>query len=171
MEANKIMMTVGSVSVVIIAAVGLILSCVNVRYNNWHCIMNTAIFAFLLIIGAVLFFANRRGIQYDRLVEILYWNTIPGYVVPPCKSKTSIFLKLKKIFVREKPSQVCDLFSMNLLDSSSCNMDDDIDETSFTNCDDMSGVVVNSCFDSADLSIEAAERIIQQNMYLYNSRT
>ncbi|WP_395877495.1 hypothetical protein [Ehrlichia muris] len=159
-------------SVVITASVGLILSCVNMRHNNCADIMNIVMFAFLLIIGVVLFYANRMGVKYDRLVEILYYNTIPDYVVPPYESETSIFSKLKKIFVREKSSQVCQLplSSMNPSDSSSYDMDNSsvtlsqvICDTSFMSCDNLDSVV-DSHFDTCDFNIEVAERMIQQSM-------
>ncbi|AHC39690.1 hypothetical protein [Ehrlichia muris] len=179
MEVNMIMMTLGSMSVVITASVGLILSCVNMRHNNCADIMDTVMFAFLLIIVVVLFYANRMGVKYDKLVEILYDNTIPDYVVPPYESETSILSKLKKIFVRGKSSQVCQLpvSSMNPSDSSSYDMDNQgshkdnssvtlsqvICDTNFMSCDNLDSVV-GSHFDIDDFNIEVAERMIQQSM-------
>ncbi|AHX04577.1 hypothetical protein [Ehrlichia japonica] len=193
MEVNRIIMTAGSVLVTIAAAVGLILSCVNVRHNNWTDITNVIIFTFLLIIGFVLLCANYMGVRYDRVVNILYYNTIPDYVVPPDKSETCIFSKLKKIFAREKSSQVYGLpvSPIDRSDSSSCDMADQrfhydncstslltnqngsdqaIYETGFMDCNDLDCESVNSCLDTADLSMAAAEKMIEENMLLTSVR-
>ena len=169
MEVNRIIITVGSVSVTIAAALGLILCCVNMRHNNLTDIVNITIFVFLLIIGFVLLYASYTGAQHDRLVNILYYNTIPDCIVPPYKSEICVFSKLKKIFTREKSNQVCELplYPINLSDSSNYDMT----EQEF-HCDNCSVPLLtsqgdscqNACLGSADLNIEAAERMIECNM-------
>ena len=175
---SRSIMIANAAIIVLLALIGLIVSCINFTFQSQSYVM-TSIFSLLLIMGFALLCVNCVAARYDNVINILYNNTVASDLDISKKEKTGIFAKLKNFLFRERSSQ-------ELETSSYPDQHDDSNHNSAIRVDGQrvlynpgneidysveidQNVSENSgnaeCLDNADFTIEDAEKMVQNQYF------
>ncbi|AUO54857.1 hypothetical protein C1I72_03120 [Ehrlichia canis] len=178
MGMSRSIMIANAATIVLLALIGLIVSCVNFTFQSQSYVM-TSIFSLLLIMGFTLLCVNCVAAKYDNVINVLYNNTVASDLDISKKEKTGIFAKLKNLLFRERSSQeletssypdqhddsdhnsVIQVDGQRVLYNSGSEIDDSVEIDQ--NVSENSGSA--ECLDNTDFTIEDAEKMIQSRYF------